>query len=316
MNRFPSILGWIAVSALCIGGSAAVGQIAPVKSLPKAVTPNVAPPETVGVDVVERLGHQVPLDIPFVDADGKPVELGKYFHDGKPVILALVYFDCPVVCPIVMGKLTDALKQIDFSIGKDYSVVIASIDPKETPELAKKNKVQYVAAYGHDEAQTNAGWAFLTAPGDETRMLAHELGWNYRPVSNGQYSHPVCIFILSPDGKVARYLYGLEYDPQTMRMALLEASQGKISPSIGDRVRMFCFQFDPNTGKYSIVAMRVAQLTGVVMMLAMGSLIGGLLIKERIRKRRTGGLGETHMDFSPLNEDELSDISQESGPTR
>ncbi len=316
MKRCLSILGWFALSALCIGSAAAHGQIAPVKSLPKAVTPNVAPPETIGVDVVERLGHQVPLDIPFVDADGNPVELGNYFHDGKPVIVALVYFDCPVVCPIVMGKLTDALKQIDFSIGKDYSVVIASIDPKETPQLAKKNKVQYVAAYGRDKNETDSGWGFLTAPGDETRMLSHELGWNYRPVSNGQYSHPVCIFILSPDGKVARYLYGLEYDPQTMRMALLEASKGTISPSIGDRVRMFCFQFDPNTGKYSIVAMRVAQLTGVVMMLAMGSLIGGLLIKERIRKRHAGPPGEAHLDSSLPGEDEQSDISQESGPTR
>ena len=118
-------------------------------------------------------------------------------------------------------------------------------------------------------------------------MLANELGWNYRPLSNNEYSHPVCIFILSPEGKVARYVYGVGYDPRTMRKALIEASEGKISPSIGDQIRMFCFRFDPNTGKYSMAAMRVAQLTGVLMILVVGSLIGGLLIMERrIRKRK------------------------------
>jgi len=313
VKMIQSIVQRLCVATVCCLTAVASGQIGPTPSLPKAATPNALPPQTAGVEVVERLGHQIPLDLQFLDAQGKPVEIGHYFSNKKPVILALVYFDCPVVCPIVMGKLTDAFRQIDFSIGKDYNVVIASIDPKESFELAAKNKTQYVQMYGRDPKTTSAGWGFLTAPGDETRMLANEVGWNYRPLSEGEYSHPVCIFVLSPEGKVARYVYGVGYDPQTMRMALLEASQGKISPSIGDKIRMFCFRFDPNTGKYSIVAMRVAQLTGILMVLGVGTLIGGLLVKERIRKRHThAAVPGDHSNSNPGNPP--IDI-HDSGPT-
>ena len=252
---------------------------------------NVTPPQVENVQVVERLGQAIPLDLPFTDSTGREVALGAYFTRGKPVVLALVYYDCPVVCTVVMGKLTDAFKGIDFTIGEDYSVVFASIDPTEPSSLAASVKDRYAAVYARPIAAEPAGaatdgWGFLTSPGKSTSILAQSLGWNYKPIAGGEYSHPVCIFILTPDGHIARYVYGVGYEPETMRMALLEASQGTISESIGDKIRMFCYRYDPTTGKYALAALRVVQLGGVLSMLVIGTLVAVMLTKERHRHRR------------------------------
>ncbi|MFG0243443.1 MAG: SCO family protein [Phycisphaerales bacterium JB054] len=253
---------------------------------------NETPDQQLNVGVTERLGEQVPLDLPFINADGNLVTLGDSFDGDRPVILALVYYDCPVVCAVVMGKLTEAFKGIDFNIGEDYNVVFASIDPSETPALAAPTKDRYLSVYDRSNGgKTAAGWAFLTSPADSTRALAEAVGWDYKPVAGGEYSHPVCIFVLTPDGRIARYVYGVGYEAETMRMALLEASDGKVSESIGDKIRMFCYRYDPATGKYALVAFRVVQLGGVLSMLAVGSLVGAMLIKERMRGRRLAAAG-------------------------
>lgn len=295
MNLRRAISGLLVAAALLLANAPARAQnLHPIGS---AGTPNTTPPQAQGVEVDEHLGDQVPLDLPFVNAEGEDVPLGAYFNQGKPVIVALVYYDCPIVCPIVMGKLTEAFKGIDFNIGDDYNVVFISIDPSEPASLAASAKTKYLANYHRPGADhVSDGWGFLTSPADSSRRLAESLGWVYKPIQNGEFSHPVCIFVLTPEGKIARYVYGVGYEPDTMRMALLEASDGKISQSIGDKIRLYCFRYDPSTGKYGMVAFRVVQLGGVLSMLVVGSLVTILLVKERIRHRRAhegAGAGET-----------------------
>jgi protein SCO1 len=262
-------------------------------------TPNVAPPEQEGVGVTEHLGDYLPLELPFIDSTGAPVTLAEAFADGRPVILALVYYDCPVVCAVVMGKLTEAFRGVDFAIGEDYNVVFASIDPTEQPPLAASVKERYLAMYGRPAEGARAGWWFLTSPGDSAALLADRVGWEYKPLADGEFSHPVAIFVCTPEGRIARYIYGVGYEPKTMRMALLEASDGKISESIGDFVRMFCFRFDPTTGKYSLVAYRVVQLGGLVSIAVVGGGIGLLLLTERLRRRRGGRPAEADAGPNP-----------------
>jgi protein SCO1/2 len=282
------ISGFLAAAVMLLAPGHARAQ--PGGSLPALGSggdPNVPPEQIEGVGVTEHLGEQIPLDLPFTNAEGELVPLRAYFNQGKPVILAMVYYDCPIVCTIVMGQLTEAFKGIDFDIGDDYTVVFASIDPSEPHSLAASVKTKHLAAYDRPHAaNAPAGWAFLTSDGDSSRTLAQSLGWNYKPIAGGEFSHPVCIFVLTPEGRIARYVYGVGYEPDTMRMALLEASDGKISDSIGDKVRMFCFRYDPTTGKYAMVAYRVVQLGGVASILVVGSLIAVMLTKERIRLRR------------------------------
>jgi protein SCO1/2 len=268
--------------------------------LGSANNPNAVPAQQQDIGVTERLGEPVPLDLPFVNAAGEFVTLRDSFVDDRPVILALVYYDCPVVCAVVMGKLTEAFKGIDFGIGQDYNVVFASIDPSETPALASPVKDRYLATYARaNNGKAAEGWAFLTSPADSTRTLAKAVGWEYKPIAGGEFSHPVCVFVLTPDGHIARYVYGVGYEPETMRMALLEASEGKISESLGDKIRMFCYPYDPTTGKYTLAAFRVVQLGGVLSVLAVGGLVGVLLIKERVRRRLGTASARPDVDAKP-----------------
>lgn len=310
MSGCRSIRGLVAVLAGCLAAGAACAQPGGLQGIGTAGSPNVTPEEQEGVGVVENLGGDIPLDLVFTNASGESIALGSYFNQGKPVILAMVYYDCPIVCTIVMGKLTDAFKGIDFNIGEDYNVIFASIDPTERSPLASSIKDRYLASYSRSQTMTSEGWGFLTTPTDSAEILSESLGWAYKPLIDGEYSHPVCIFVLTPEGRIARYVYGVGYEAQTMRMALLEASEGKISESIGDKIRMFCFRYDPTTGKYAVVAFRVVQLGGVVSILIVGSLIGIMLTKERIRHRRS----QVAVEATPAT-DTPDNSHAEAGPT-
>lgn len=286
MSTRPSIPGLAAAGLLALASAAAHAQPGGLQPMGSAGSPNELPPQAQGTEVVERLGEQIPLGLPFVDSTGDAVALSRYFDGEKPVVMALVYYDCPVVCGLVMGQLTDALKGLDYTVGEDFNVVFASIDPEEEPPLAAAAKARLLEQYGRSgSASVAEGWGFLVSPNAETARLADALGWEYRPVSGGEFSHPVCIFVLTPEGRIARYVYGVGYETETMRMALLEASEGKISASIGDQIRMFCFRYDPSTGKYALAAFRVVQLGGLLSMLAVGSLIAVMLVRERGRRR-------------------------------
>jgi protein SCO1 len=220
-----------------------------------------APPELKEVTVDEKPNQPLPLDVAFVDEMNRPVKLGDYFgKEGRPVVLQLGYYKCPMLCDLISKGMVDSLKKVELEPGKDYDVVFVSIDPTETFDLAQKKKRSYVQAYGRAGAET--GWHFLTGKETAIKRVAEATGFNYRWVqSAGQYSHPSAIMICTPDGKVSRYLYGVQFKEQTMRLSLVEASAGKIGTTT-DRFMLTCFQYDGKQGRYAMAAMTLMRLVG------------------------------------------------------
>jgi protein SCO1/2 len=291
---------WAQPTAPGGGGGHTVGS-------PTAVTqpgsdpsnPLVMAPEARGMDVEEKLGAPLPMELTFTNSDGKQVLLGDYFPAattpgtrGKPTILALVYYRCPVACIAVKQAILTAMNGLDYTVGDQYNMLLFSIDPSEGPEQARAAKAGELLQYNREITDSvRAGWQFHTGTMENNRALANAIGWPYRLLPNGEYSHPVAIVVITPEGRVSRYFYGFVYEPTQLRLAIMEAGQGHIGKSIGDRIMAFCFTWDPNTGKYSLAAFRVVQVGGVISMLAVGGLVGGLLIVERIRRRRAGPPG-------------------------
>jgi len=197
-----------------------------------------------GID--QRLNEQVPLDLTFKDEQGKTVKLGDYFQAGRPVILNLVYFQCPMLCTEVLNGLTSALKVIKFVPGNQFEVVTVSIDPRETPALAANKKEMYLKKLGNPEAAK--GWHFLTGEQPQIEELAKSVGFKYRyDPKLGQFAHAAGIMLITPTGKVAQYYYGVEYSAKDMRLGIVEASQNKIG-SLADQVLLYCYHYDPRTG--------------------------------------------------------------------
>ncbi len=243
--------------------------------------------ELQGVELTEHLGATLPLDATFTDADGRSVRMGDYFNDGKPAILALVYYECPIVCNLVLDTLDTSLNNLDYEIGADYRLIVLSFDHGETTTHALNRRERtlrnYTVATG---AEVRAGAVFLT--GDETDILrvTGAVGWDFAPLPNGEWSHPVGLTVLSPEAKVSRYIYGFEYPADTLKLSLLEATEGKIAKSIGERIMHFCFRYDPTAGAYSVEAMALMRLGGAVTVVFLIVFITGMLIRERARNRR------------------------------
>lgn len=252
------------------------------------IIPTERPDEIKGLDIKERLGGQVDLGLEFTDSTGKRVTLGQYFRDGgKPVVLALVYFRCPMQCPTIMNNMVARFNELDWSIGEKYNVVVVSFDPTETPKAAAEQKLHSTFGYSRPHPKSlDASWAFLTGDAINSRRLADQVGFMYRylPESN-EYSHPTVIFVLTPEGVVSRYLYGVNYPSNNLRMALMDASGGKIG-TLADRLLMFCFHYDPAAGAYSVSAMRVMQVGGAAAAGLVGLVMGRMWMIER-RRRRT-----------------------------
>lgn len=222
----------------------------------------------VGVD--QKLNSSIPLDLLFRDEHGKTVALGQYFH-GKPVILTLVYYSCPMLCTQVLNGLDRSLEQIPMTIGKDFDVVTVSIDPTEQPSLAEAKQAVYLGMYNRPAAAQ--GWHFLTGEEPQIQQLAQAVGFRYAydPASK-QYAHASAIMLLTPEGKLSRYFYGVTYAARDMRLALVDASGGKIGSPV-DQVLLFCYHYDPHTGKYGLLISRVIQLSGLATIL-----IGGIFL--------------------------------------
>lgn len=238
------------------------------------------PKELEGVGIDERPGAQVPLDAVFLDEEGKKVKLGEFFG-GKPTILALVYYRCPMLCGLVLQGLLDGLKGLPATVGDEFNVVTVSIDPLETPTLAKLKKQTYLAEYGR--AGAAGGWRFLTGEEREIRRVADSVGFHYRWNEERQeYAHAAGIFVLTPEGKVARTLYGVLYEPRTLKLAISEAREGK--SSLGEKIVLYCFHYDANEGRYVLAASRIMRASGVITALTVG---GWLLVAWR-RSRREG----------------------------
>jgi protein SCO1 len=247
------------------------------------------PNELAGVGITEHLNARIPLDLEFLDEDGRRTQLSRYFQDGKPAILTLVYYSCPMLCNLVLNGMVDGLKGIPLTVGKDFNIVTVSIDPRETKTLARLKKQNYLKEYGRVGAA--AGWPFLTGREEDSRKLADAVGFGYRYVpETQQYAHAACIFILTPDGRISRYLYGIQFNPKSLRLGLVEASEGKIGSTM-DRVLLFCFHYDPKAGTYSLAAFRISQVVGGVTLLLLGGVMGVFWGREAKRRRAAGGPG-------------------------
>ncbi|MGD0964066.1 MAG: SCO family protein [Candidatus Acidiferrales bacterium] len=222
----------------------------------------------VGID--QRLNDEIPLDLAFRDEHGKTVELAQFFG-SKPVILTLVYYNCPMLCTQVLNGLDRTLKQIPMEIGKDFTVVTVSIDPTERPVLAEAKQAMYAGMYGRPGAAE--GWHFLTGDEPQIKQLARAVGFRYAYDSESkQYAHASVIMMLTPEGRLSRYFYGIQYPERDIRLGLEEASQGKISSPV-DSILLFCYHYDPHTGKYGLLISRVIQLAGLLTVV-----IGGIFL--------------------------------------
>ncbi|PSH03810.1 MAG: SCO family protein [Acidobacteria bacterium] len=242
-------------------------------------TKTTAPPGLEGIGIDQHLNEQVPLNLTFNDEQGKPVKIGEYFHEGRPVILNLVYFQCPMLCTEVLNGLTSALKVIKFVPGKEFEVVTVSFDPRETPQLAANKKEMYLKKLGKPEAAK--GWHFLTGEQSQISELAKAVGFRYRfDPKLDQFVHAAGIMLITPTGKIAQYYYGVEYSAKDMRLGIVEASQNRIG-SLADQVLLYCYHYDPRTGRYGATITNIVRLGGIVTVIVLGSVLVLLFRKEK-----------------------------------
>lgn len=247
------------------------------------------PAEAQGAGVEEMLGKFITMDHVLDGWDGKPHPIGQYFNQGhKPVVLALVYFDCPIVCSLVLNRLSDAVDSLeDYTVGTDFNVMVVSFDPTEGP--ADAAKWRSTALVGYDRGVTpeiEAGWGFFTGSAAQVRPLADSVGFHYSRMPSGEFAHPTVFMVLTADGRVARYIHGFNYTPKDLKLALLEASEGKIAKTLGDWMIHKCYRYDPSAGAYTLEAMALMRVGGVLSIVAVGGLVAGLFVNERARRRR------------------------------
>jgi len=256
------------VLVACVFNSPARGQgIAQGIMSPPA---NVRPPGLKNVGIEQHLKEQIPPGLTFRDETGKAVQLGDYFGK-KPMILNLVYYQCPMLCGEVLSGLESALRVLKFDVGKEFDVLTVSFDPKETPEIASGKKAEYLKRYGRPGAA--AGWHFLTGPPASIDALTKAAGFQYQyDPESGQFAHATAIMVLTPEGKIAQYYYGVEYAPKDLRLGLIQASENKIG-TVVDQVLLYCYHYDPDTGKYGAIISRVLQLAAGATVLILGTFL-------------------------------------------
>jgi protein SCO1 len=241
------------------------------------------PKRLLGVDVQEKLDTALPLDLEFVEETGRKVRLREYFDGKLPVLLTLNYSECPMLCSLQLSAVVDGLKKVEWTLGKDYRALTVLIDPKETPATARKIKARYLQQYGRPESGN--GWHFLTGSDANLHAFAQAIGFKYSyNEKRDEYVHPAAIAIATPSARVARYLYGLEYHPKTLRLSLVESSEGKIGSTV-DRLILFCFHYDSSEGRYAPVARNLMRLGGGVAVIALGGFLS-LLWRSELRKKR------------------------------
>ena len=241
-----------------------------------AGAPVTGPLQQVGYD--QRLGEQVPLDLAFRDEAGRPVRLGGYLGK-KPAILVLAYYECPMLCDMVLAGVTGSLKTLSFDVGKEFDVIVVSIDPGETPKLAADKKRSTISRYGR--YGTDAGWHFLTGRQEEITRLARAVGFRYAyDAERDEYAHAAGTVFLTPKGKISRYLYGIEFAPKDVRLALVESAGGRIGTVI-DQVLLYCFHYNPEMGRYSAMTLNILRIAAAATALGVIALVLFLLRLER-----------------------------------
>jgi protein SCO1 len=228
----------------------------------------------------QKLSAQVPLDLSFRDETGNAVRLDNYFGK-KPVILVLAYYQCPNLCTLVLNALLTSAQDLKFDAGKDFEIIVVSFDPRETAALAMAKKLTYTQRYGRPKDA--GGWHFLTGEEPAIAQLAHSVGYRYIfDPQTGQYAHPSAIMVLTPDGKISRYFAGIEYPPKELRMALIEASNRRIG-SLTDQLFLLCFHYNPLTGKYGLVIMRVIRIACFATVAALAFFMATMFWRDRRR---------------------------------
>jgi len=270
MNWLRSIAGIVVMLTLSAAASA--------QTIPDNVGKSSAglPPALLNVGFEPPLNGQIPLDLGFRDETGREVRLRDYFGRQKPVLLALVYYGCPMLCNQVEQGVVGSLKMLSFNAGRDYDVVFVSFDPRESPDMAAKKKESAMSHYGRRE--TASGWHFLTSSQTSIDALTKAANFRYSfDAKSGIFAHASGIMLLTPDGRISRYFYGVEYPSRDVRLGLVDASAGKIGTPI-DHLLLYCFQYDPSTARYSATILRIVRLGGIATMLVM---VAGFLIFRR-----------------------------------
>jgi protein SCO1/2 len=230
------------------------------------------------VDYEQKLNAKLPLDVLLRDETGKSVELGRYFG-RKPVVLLFAYYDCPMLCTLVLNHLTDTLSKMSLSAGDQFEIVTVSIDPRETPELATQKKAAYIAQYSRPGA--GEGWHFLTGDHEQIDRLAGAAGFHYvYDAKIDQYAHPTGIILLTPAGVISHYLLGIDYSPVDLRLGLVEASAGKVGSAV-DQFFLLCYHYNPVQGKYSLAINNILRLAGLATVLVIGGMVLFFLARER-----------------------------------
>jgi protein SCO1/2 len=272
LRRFHGIILAIAVVVVA-GANSAAAQLA--DQVPEVL-------EEVGV--TEHLNAKLPLDLEFRDEDGNWVELGSFFDGERPVILTLNYYRCPMLCGLMLNGVVDGLEAMSWTPGAEFEIVTISINPLETPELARAKKQNYLKRLERPAAAK--GWHFMTGRELEINRLAETVGFSYTydPVSQ-EYAHAAVIFVCTPDGRVARYLYGIEYPAKRLKLALLEAAEGTIGSTL-DQLILYCYHYDPTNRRYTPVAMNIMRLGGGATALILGISLGVFWIREWRRKKK------------------------------
>jgi protein SCO1/2 len=277
---------WLALAALPLAQTMFAQKDMVPSGQPGALPPGERPPilETVGVD--EHLGRNVDLSLTFIDENGSRVALKDFFHKGKPVVLDLVYYSCPQLCNLILNGQTAAMKEIAWTPGDQYEVVTITIDPKETVDLAQKKKAVQLGSFG----KAAPGWHFLCDSDGNAKKLAEQIGFHYRYDSKqGQFAHAAAIFILTPEGRIARYLYGVRFRPMDMRFALAEASENRTTMTV-EKILLFCYQYDPAKHAYVLFAANFMRAGGALTVVIVAFFLFRMF---RMEKRRAAELRAT-----------------------
>ena len=248
-----------------------------------ATPPDTRPPILRDVAIEQHLDRPLPLDLAFHDETARNVRLRDYFGK-RPVVLVLAYYNCPMLCTEVLNGLTAAMRVLTFDAGRDFEVVTVSFDPRDRPSDARAKKEPYVARYGRPTGA--AGWHFLTASPASIAGLTEAVGFRYtRDEKTGQFAHASAIYVATPDGRLSRYFYGIEYAPRDLRLALVEASQGKIGNPV-DQLLLYCYHYDPAAGRYGAVVMNIVRVAGVGVVLLLATFLTVMWRRDRKRDAR------------------------------
>jgi protein SCO1 len=246
-------------------------------TIPESGKPSSLKPEQLKeVSFKQRLNEQLPLEAPFKDEYGRDVTLGRYFNEQRPVIVAFVYYQCPMLCTQVMNGISSSLRALTFTAGQEFDVVLISFDPRDKPAAAAEKKRAHLKYWASE--QTSGGWHFLTGDEATVRRVANAAGFTYQwDEQTQQFAHVSGVLVATPEGKLARYFYGVEYSPKELRMALVEAGQGHIGSAI-DELLLFCYHYDPENGRYGVMIMNLVRAAGILTVAAM---VGFIVMARR-----------------------------------